>query len=62
MLRVAGQGNASYYTNPEIVDSSVFPPLEDGDYTFNYLGEPDAPVEVKRRDGDRTDLLYQVEC
>ena len=49
--RLAGQGKASRYTEAEIVDSSVSPPLQDGIYMFHYLGEANAPVEVKRDDG-----------
>ena len=48
--RVAGQGPASYYTNAAILDSSVSPHLEDGDYEFHYLGEPDPRVPVTRQD------------
>ena len=49
--QIAGQGKTSYYTEAEILDSSVSPPLQDGIYMFQYLGEANAPVEVKRDDG-----------
>lgn len=49
--RVAGQGHASYYTNADVMDSSVTPHLEDGEYSFHYLDDPEPPVQVIRRDG-----------
>ena len=49
--RVAGRGPASYYTNAEILDSSVSPYLEDGDYEFHYFGEADSRVVVTRQNG-----------
>jgi hypothetical protein len=49
--RVAGEGRATYYTNPSIVDSSVSPHLCDGNYEFRYSDEPDNWVSVTRRDG-----------
>jgi len=49
--RIAGQQGAAYYTNPTIDDSSVSPPMSDGEYRFHYLGEPDSRVVVTRQDG-----------
>ncbi len=49
--RVAGQGNAKYYTNAVIVDASVSPHMEDGNYEFNYVGQQGAPEVVTRENG-----------
>jgi len=49
--QLAGKGKGSYYVDADLVDSSVSPHLEDGVYMFNYLGETNAPVEVRRENG-----------
>jgi hypothetical protein len=49
--RVAGRKSAFYYINADVIDSSVIPHLEDGEYEFQYLGEPEPPVRVTREDG-----------
>ena len=51
MQQVSGQGQTKYYTNPEIMDSTVSPHLVDGDYNFQYSGEAGPPATVTRRDG-----------
>jgi hypothetical protein len=48
--RVAGQGEATYYVNARIIDESVSPPLEDGEYELSYVGESEKHL-VYRRDG-----------
>jgi hypothetical protein len=50
MQRIAGEGQATYYTNAQIVDSSVTPHLDDGKYEFSYLGETNASEVVTRED------------
>ena len=51
MQRIAGEGRATYYTNPSIVDLSVSPHLNDGDYQFRYVDESNDWATVTRNDG-----------
>lgn len=49
--RLAGEGRVTYYTNASVLDSSVSPQLNDGDYDFRYANEPENWVKVTRQGG-----------